>query len=237
MAQNGQISETEAVLDDQWRANLKDPLSGMEIRKNVKGCGAGKSASSCEKWGRSFLSFMKTFLLLLLVNWLRESSLHLLRSLKQKNKRTHQLASSCCWRNSKKMWLFTFLFLWFALSRNLFLFQGLSLAVLSPPAQLEIDKLPHHEGLCEADACQDGYPSRREETAFRMRCVWSTGFTWGYVKQLTRKSSAHSDFGQWFKKNMFCWFHFVPTDQNQSSLPSKLFLYNLCKKLFLFLKD
>lgn len=47
--------------------------------------------------------------------------------------------------------IFTFVFLCFAFGRSLFLFQGLGLAMLSPPAQLEVDKFPHHKGLCEAD--------------------------------------------------------------------------------------
>lgn len=45
------------------------------------------------------------------------------------------------------------------------LFQGLSLGMLSPPAQLKVDKFPHHEGLSEADSGQDGYPSgERKQT-------------------------------------------------------------------------
>lgn len=56
--------------------------------------------------------------------------------------------------------LLTFVSLWFALGRNLFLFQGLSLSMLSPSSQLEVDKFPHHEGLSEADGSQDSYPNR-----------------------------------------------------------------------------
>lgn len=56
--------------------------------------------------------------------------------------------------------LLTFVFLCFALGRNLFLFQGLSLGMLPPPAQLEVDKFPHHEGLSEADGSQHSYPRR-----------------------------------------------------------------------------
>lgn len=56
--------------------------------------------------------------------------------------------------------LLTFVFLRFALGRNLFLFQGLSLGMLSPPAQLKVDKFPHHEGLSEADGGQHSYPDR-----------------------------------------------------------------------------
>lgn len=33
--------------------------------------------------------------------------------------------------------------------------------MLSPPAQLEVDKFPHHEGLCEADGGQDSYPNKQ----------------------------------------------------------------------------
>lgn len=44
----------------------------------------------------------------------------------------------------------------------MFLFQGLSLGMLSPPAQLEVDKFPHHEGLSEADGGQDSYPKTEE---------------------------------------------------------------------------
>lgn len=40
----------------------------------------------------------------------------------------------------------------------MFLCQVLSLGVLSPPTQLEVDKFPHHEGLSEADGGQDSYP-------------------------------------------------------------------------------
>jgi len=32
--------------------------------------------------------------------------------------------------------------------------------MLSPPAQLEVDKFPHHEGLSDADGSQDGYPKK-----------------------------------------------------------------------------
>lgn len=32
--------------------------------------------------------------------------------------------------------------------------------MLSPPAQLKVDKFPHHEGLSEADGGQDSYPKR-----------------------------------------------------------------------------
>lgn len=32
--------------------------------------------------------------------------------------------------------------------------------MLSPPAQLEVDKFPHHESLSEADGGQDSYPNR-----------------------------------------------------------------------------
>lgn len=35
--------------------------------------------------------------------------------------------------------------------------------MLSPPAQLKIDKFPHHEGLSEADSGQDSYPSRKRK--------------------------------------------------------------------------
>lgn len=59
--------------------------------------------------------------------------------------------------------LHTFVFLWFALGRNLFLFQGLSLGVLSPATQLKVDKFPHHEGLCKADGSQDGYPCGKKQ--------------------------------------------------------------------------
>lgn len=45
----------------------------------------------------------------------------------------------------------------------MFLLLGLSLGVLSPPAQLKVDKFPHHEGLREADGAQDSYPSRERE--------------------------------------------------------------------------
>lgn len=58
----------------------------------------------------------------------------------------------------------TFIFLWFALGGNLFLFQGLSLGMLSPPAQLKVDKFPHHEGLSEADSGQDSYPRRKKKS-------------------------------------------------------------------------
>lgn len=37
--------------------------------------------------------------------------------------------------------------------------------MLPPPAQLKVDKFPHHEGLSEADGGQDSYPKReRGET-------------------------------------------------------------------------
>lgn len=42
----------------------------------------------------------------------------------------------------------------------MFLFQGLSMGMLPPPAQLKVDKFPHHEGLSEADGGQDSYPKR-----------------------------------------------------------------------------
>lgn len=32
--------------------------------------------------------------------------------------------------------------------------------MLSPPAQLKVDKFPHHEGLSEADGGQHSYPDR-----------------------------------------------------------------------------
>ena len=38
--------------------------------------------------------------------------------------------------------------------------------MLPPPAQLEVDKFPHHEGLSEADGSQDSYPNR-VETVYR----------------------------------------------------------------------
>lgn len=34
--------------------------------------------------------------------------------------------------------------------------------MLSPPAQLEVDKFPHHEGLSDADGSQDGYPNKND---------------------------------------------------------------------------
>lgn len=57
----------------------------------------------------------------------------------------------------------TFVFLGFALRGRLFLFQGLGVGMLSPPAQLEVDKLPHHEGLREANGCQDGHSKARQK--------------------------------------------------------------------------
>lgn len=44
--------------------------------------------------------------------------------------------------------------------------------MLSPSAQLKVDKLPHHEGLREADGCQDGHPNRREATNMCMIRRW-----------------------------------------------------------------
>lgn len=35
--------------------------------------------------------------------------------------------------------------------------------MLSPPAQLKVDKFPHHEGLSEADGGQDSYPNRERK--------------------------------------------------------------------------
>lgn len=32
--------------------------------------------------------------------------------------------------------------------------------MLSPPAKLEVDEFPHHEGLSEANGRQDGHPER-----------------------------------------------------------------------------
>lgn len=34
--------------------------------------------------------------------------------------------------------------------------------MLSPPAQLKVDKFPHHKGLCEADGGQDSYPNKKD---------------------------------------------------------------------------
>lgn len=59
--------------------------------------------------------------------------------------------------------LLTFVLLWFALGRSLFLFQSLGLGMLSPPAQLKVDEFPHHEGLSEADPGQDGYPCKKRK--------------------------------------------------------------------------
>lgn len=33
--------------------------------------------------------------------------------------------------------------------------------MLSPPAQLKVDKFPHDEGLSEADSGQDSYPNKK----------------------------------------------------------------------------
>lgn len=33
--------------------------------------------------------------------------------------------------------------------------------MLSPPAQLKVNKFPHHEGLSEADSSQDSYPNKK----------------------------------------------------------------------------
>lgn len=77
--------------------------------------------------------------------------------------------------------LLTFVFLWFALGRSMFLFQGLSLAVLSPPAQLKVDKFPHHEGLSEADGCQDSYPTREGKQWLKknaLMLVYNEFHTW-----------------------------------------------------------
>lgn len=65
------------------------------------------------------------------------------------------------WQNILCSYL-TFVFLRFALGGSWLLFQGLSLAVFSPPTKLEVDEFPHHENLREADGGQDSYPEREE---------------------------------------------------------------------------
>lgn len=213
MAQKGQISETEAVLDDRWHAKLKGPLSGVEIGKKRLGWRSGKSAGKTTPAAKAddgglFLSFMRTFLFLLLVNRLRENSLHLLHWLQNKKpvKVRHFLLAGGTKMLLEKCPL-TFVFLWFALSRNRFLFQSLSLAVLSPSAELEIDKLPHHKGLGEADGCKDGYPSRQEEKdEVNLECTSRAAISQGLQKICSSSSrgspsSAHTDFGQWLEKH------------------------------------
>lgn len=89
--------------------------------------------------------------------------------------------SDQCFADAETRSLLTFVFLWFALGRSLFLFQGLSLAVLSPPAQLKVDKFPHHEGLSEADGCQDSYPTREGKQWLKknaLMLVYNEFHTW-----------------------------------------------------------
>lgn len=47
-----------------------------------------------------------------------------------------------------------------ALRADCFLLRGLVLAVLPPLFQLEINELPHHPGLRQADSCQTSHPKR-----------------------------------------------------------------------------
>lgn len=48
-----------------------------------------------------------------------------------------------------------------ALRADRFLLRGLVLAVLPPLFQLEINELPHHPGLRQADSCQTSHPEGR----------------------------------------------------------------------------
>lgn len=48
--------------------------------------------------------------------------------------------------------------------------------MLSPPAQLKVDKFPHHKGLCEADGGQDSYPSRERNKSIALYLTHKTLF-------------------------------------------------------------
>lgn len=58
-----------------------------------------------------------------------------------------------------------FPFMKLALWAKRLLLRRLTLAVLSPLLQLEINELPHHPGLSQADGCQARHPNGMEKLA------------------------------------------------------------------------
>lgn len=82
----------------------------------------------------------------------------------------------------------TFVFLRLALRGSWFLLQGLSLGILSPPAQLEVDEFPHHKGLSDADRSQHSDPIReRGEQSARLETHSQRRREVGYAStQLTK---------------------------------------------------